>query len=737
MSARSGRRTKAGLLHRSLPVVLQTTTTECGLASLVMVMADAGHHVPLPELRARAGIGRDGASMLTLKRLAEEDGFCARAFRGSLGSVVDEVGLPVVAAWGSAHFVVIERRVRRGLRVIDPAVGRMTMAPEEAASNYRGIVLRLEATDAVEPRRPRRDSALGFVASFVPSIGLKLAAIFGLAVLAALIAMLPAALTSYLVDSLGVTIGTRFYTDMAAVVAVLVLLQLTSSILRSGVIMWFEKLADGEMTASLLGHLMRLPFLFFQGRPAGDVLVRLSSISYVRDSLSGRILPMLVDLVFLVVYSVLIASWSHVHLLVLAVIAAVQAGAILLYGPRAKVLADQEVNEMSRTQSVMVEALGGMETTKALGIEEQVLARWSTTYQHQLNLSARRQRLDNHLAAGLSTIGFAGPVVLLLVGIHEVLAGNLMLGQMLAVNSLAAAALTPVQQIGMNLQVIQTVRVHLNRLHDLIDEELEDTHPDGLPADLSQDMVLEGVSYSYSKDGQEVLSDIDLTIHPGEFLAVVGPSGSGKSTLSRLCLGLITPVRGTVRLGGVPLSDIDLRSIRRRSGVVTQGATGSAGSIRANVRVGRDWVTDEDVVRALEAAALGEDVARMPLGLDTPLGESGQGLSGGQLQRLAIARAVAGRPDLIIFDEATSNLDGPAEASVYASLAALDATRLVIAHRLSTVAHADRILFLVDGRVAALGPHEELVQTCPGYADFVRSQMVREPDHELMTPTGR
>ncbi|WP_139738519.1 ATP-binding cassette domain-containing protein [Actinomyces wuliandei] len=340
-------------------------------------------------------------------------------------------------------------------------------------------------------------------------------------------------------------------------------------------------------------------------------------------------------------------------LVVLAAIASVQVISILMYGPRAKTLADQEVNEMSRSQSVMVDILGNME----------------------------------------------------------------------AANSLGSAALTPVQQIGMNLQVIQTVRVHLNRLHDLVDEEQEDTHPDGVPADLSQALVLENVSYSYSNNGQKVLSDVNLTIRPGELLAVVGPSGSGKSTLSRLCLGLIDPVCGQVRLGKHPLEEIDLRSMRRQTGIVTQGATGSAGSIRANVRAGRQWVSDADIVRALKAAALDEDVSRMPLGLDTPLGESGQGLSGGQLQRLAIARAVAGRPAFVIFDEATSSLDGPAEAVVYDALSTLDATRIVIAHRLSTVVHADRILFLVDGRVAALGPHEELLLSCPGYAEFVRSQM--------------
>ncbi|RAX19252.1 peptidase domain-containing ABC transporter [Actinomyces sp. Z5] len=713
--------------RRRIPVILQATTTECGLASLVMVMAYYGHHVPLPELRARAGIGRDGVSMLALKHLAEEEAFLARAFRVGLRPVVDQVGLPVIAAWDDAHFVVIERLTRRGVKVVDPAVGRMTISSDEFASHYRQIVLRLEPTASVRRRSPRRQNLLAFVTSFVPSIGSKLAVIFGLSLMTAFIAMLPAALTAYLVDSLGVTIGTGTYSTMSIVVVVLALLYGTSSVLRSGVIMWFEKLADGEMTAAIIQHLMRLPFLFFQGRPAGDVLVRLSSISYVRDSLSGRILPMLVDLVFLAVYSSLVGAWSRTHLLVLASVAVVQLLSILLYGPRAKLLADQEVNEMSRTQSLMVEALGDMESTKALGIEEQVFERWGSAYQRQLNISARRQRLDNHLAAFLSTVGFIGPAVLLLVGVHEVLAGRLSLGQMLAVNSLAAAALTPVQQIGMNLQVIQTVRVHLNRLRDLVDEEAEDIHVDGLPADLSQDLVFDGVCYSYSKNGQEVLSDVSLTVRSGEFLAVVGPSGSGKSTLSRLCLGLIEPVRGEVRLGTAPLTEIDLRTIRRQTGVVTQGVTGSAGSIRANVQAGRWWVDDADVIRALEDAALEADVAKMPLGLDTPLGESGQGLSGGQLQRLAIARALAGKPSMVVFDEATSNLDGPAEAMVYARLSSLNATRLVIAHRLSTIANADRILFLVDGRVVGLGPHEELILTCPDYAEFVHSQLLDAP----------
>ncbi|WP_315500944.1 peptidase domain-containing ABC transporter [Actinomyces radicidentis] len=716
------------LRRRRCPVILQATRTECGIASLAMAMASFDHHVPLAELRGRAGIGRDGASMLALKRLAEEEGFSARAFRGPLDQVVAAVGAPLVVAWEEAHFVVVERIDRRGVRVIDPSAGRMTCHPTEAASRYRGVALRVAPTTAAVRRPRRREGASRFVASFVPGIGGKIASVLALSLLAAVIGMLPAALTAYLVDSLGVVVSSSPYRVMALVVAELALVHLAVSVLRSAVIMWFEKTSDGEMTAAILDHLVRLPFLFFQGRPAGDILVRFSSISFVRDSLSGRILPTLVDLVFVAVYTALIASWSPVHVLALAAIALVEGVSIGLYGPRAKSLADREVNEMSRTQSVMVEALGGMETSKALGIEEEVLGSWRGAYERQLRLSARRQRLDNHLAAFLATIGYVGPAVLLLIGAHEVLADRLSLGQMLAVNALAAAALTPVQQIGMNLQVIQTVRVHLDRLHDLLDEQQEDVHPDGTAADLNQDLVLDGVSFSYSQGGPDVLSEVSLALHRGELLGVVGPSGSGKSTLARLLLGLIEPNQGRVLLGGTPLSRVDLRSLRRRAGVVTQGATGVAASIRENVRAGRTWVTDTDVQAALEAAALADDVARMPLGAATPLGEAGQGLSGGQLQRLSIARALAGSPDLVIFDEATSSLDGPSEALVHEHLARLEATRLVIAHRLSTVVGADRIAFLVAGRLVALGPHEELLLTCPEYAAFARSQMVGEAE---------
>jgi ABC-type bacteriocin/lantibiotic exporter with double-glycine peptidase domain len=269
---------------------------------------------------------------------------------------------------------------------------------------------------------------------------------------------------------------------------------------------------------------------------------------------------------------------------------------------------------------------------------------------------------------------------------------------------------------------LQTVRVHLARLRDIVDEEPEQTHEDLAPIRFKGRVDLDNVCFRYSTAGPLALDHVSFTLNEGEFVAVVGPSGSGKSTLSRLILGLVDPLTGEIRFDGIPTTGLNLSALRQQCGLVTQMGPMVSGTIATNVKAGREDLTDADVMAALHVAALDKDVARMPLGLSTPLGEGGNGLSGGQMQRLSIARAVAGHPRLIVLDEATSHLDAVTETEVTRRLAELHATRVVIAHRLSTIKDADRIIVLVAGQVEAIGTHHELLQTSQTYRAFVDAQ---------------
>lgn len=315
------------------------------------------------------------------------------------------------------------------------------------------------------------------------------------------------------------------------------------------------------------------------------------------------------------------------------------------------------------------------------------------------------------------------PPAVTLVGAVIVLNGSLTTGDMLALSALAGAALAPVSTLGHSLQSLQTVGVHLDRVRDVLDEPIEEVQEGAPKHSLSGQISLRNVSFRYGTGSPWALEGIDLEIPAHSRIAIVGASGSGKSTLARVVTGLLQAERGSISLDGHALEDLNLRHFRQQCGAVTQSPSMMSGSLRHNVTISAPGATDSEVWEAFEASALADEVRRMPLGLATPLGDGGLGLSGGQLQRLAIARAVIRRPRILVLDEATSHLDSGSENRVFEHLRHLDCTQILVAHRLSTVRDADLIVCLAHGRVVGQGTHSELFASCAEYHRLINRQL--------------
>ncbi|MEE6272099.1 peptidase domain-containing ABC transporter [Georgenia wangjunii] len=709
--------------RRRIPIQLQATPTECGLACLAMISSFHGRATTVSEVRRAIDVGRDGASLKQIKDHAQAEGLVVQAVRCPIEHV-PTLPRATLITWTSSHFVVLDRVTSRGVRILDPADGELVVTHEEFAQSYTGVALTFTPGPEFEPRRRSGLGFRRFVAPYVPRARAKLAGLIALGFVLTAVGAIPALLTKVVVDSLVPAGDVGPIGAMVGISAAFALSYLFTGLLRAELLLWLEKRLDASLMAGILDHLLVLPYRYFQQRSTGDLLVRFSSTAYIRDVLSGRLLPMVIDAVFVVVYLAFIAANSLVYAgLILAVIV-IQAVVIAAFAAPARRQAEREMAEMSASQSVLLETIRAVETVKSLGTEDQAYRRWGASFARQLDAGARRTRLDNTLGNLLDSVSYIVPVLMLLLGAVMVINGELSLGTMLALNSLAGMALGPVRSIGMNLQVLQTVRVHLARLRDILDENPEDTHEDMPERELRGAIDVENVSFRYGDSSPYVLDGIDCRIRAGEFVAVIGPSGSGKSTLARLLLGLLDPSTGQVRYDGVPMDEMKLSYLRRQCGMVTQDSEVTSGSLLSNIRAGREEVSDEDAVAAAQVAALAEDVAAMPMGFDTPLGESGVGLSGGQRQRLAIARAVAGSPKILVLDEATSHLDAPTEQRITEQLERLPVTRVVIAHRLSTVVNADRIILMRGGRVACSGTHAEMLGQ-PEYVSFIGNQLGR------------
>jgi ABC-type bacteriocin/lantibiotic exporter with double-glycine peptidase domain len=386
-------------------------------------------------------------------------------------------------------------------------------------------------------------------------------------------------------------------------------------------------------------------------------------------------------------------------------------------------LMQRELVAVAKSQGYVVEALAGVATLKACGAEDRALNHWSKLFFQHLNVSLQRNRLSASVGAGLTLLRASSAVALLWCGAVEVLAGRMTLGTMLALNTLAMLILTPLASLIGTCQQVFMVGEHIDRIADVLREEPEQNTSCILDApDLAGGIQLQDVEFRYDSHAPLVVQGISLTIRAGQKIALVGRTGSGKSTLAKLLLGFYRPTAGEIIYDGSPLDHVNYRLLRRQFGAVLQEPFLFSGSIRENIAFNDPDLPLDMVIEAARLSHLHNEIIQMPMGYETILSEGGNGLSGGQRQRLALARALAHRPAILLLDEATSNLDTETERLVDDNLAKLSCTRIVIAHRLSTVRNADLILVLEAGNVVESGLHEDLLVRDGYYAALVREQ---------------
>jgi ABC-type bacteriocin/lantibiotic exporter with double-glycine peptidase domain len=375
------------------------------------------------------------------------------------------------------------------------------------------------------------------------------------------------------------------------------------------------------------------------------------------------------------------------------------------------------------SRSYQVELLTGIETLKAMGVEQRAVEHFSNLYVDLLNVNLERGRLSATSDALTSTLRLAAPLGFLAIGALLVMDGAMSLGTMLALNALAAGFLAPVAGLAASAAQFQLLGSYYERVEDVLETPPEQERSPARPRpSLKGGIAVEEVSFRYSPHTDLVIKEVSLEIHPGQLVAIVGSSGAGKSTLAHLLIGLHRPTSGRILYDGLPLAELDLHAVRSQMGVVMQHPSLFGGSIRDNLTLAAPEAPFEEVTQACQLAQIHDDILAMPMGYDSVLADRGASLSGGQRQRLALARALVRRPKVLLLDEATSALDAPTEAKVHAALAQLSCTRVVIAHRLSTVRLADLILVMDKGEVVQAGTHDTLV-TAPGeYAALFAAQ---------------
>lgn len=711
------------------PTLLQMEAVECGAAALGIILSYYGCIIPLIELRRECGISRDGSKASNILKAARLYGLNAKGFKKTIEDLRN-VPPPYIAFWNFNHFLVIEGFEKNHVDLNDPASGRRTVSLEEFRQAYTGIILIFEPGSEFKKLGKKQSISNALISRLISSKG---AILYGL--LAGLLLTIP---------RLAIPTFSQIFVDeilvenridwLRPLILGMVLTAVTQGLLAQLRLFYLRRLLlklSISMSGQFLWHTLRLPVDFYAQRFAGEISSRSPLNDKVADILSGRLATTVIDSLMMVFYAVIMLFYDKI-LTSIAIIFAILNFFALQFLSRSRVdINTRLTQETGKVVGVAVGGIQAIETVKASGLESDLFAKFAGYYAKMLN-AQQALALPSQILSILPTFLTAlATTAILIVGGLRVMNGSLTIGMLIAYQSLTQQFLMPVNNLVNFGSTLQELEADLNRLDDVlqnpIDSEVErENNPQFFT--LNQDSFqLEGyvefrnVSFGYNRLDPPLIENLNLSLKPGQRVALVGASGSGKSTIAKLVTGLYTPWEGQILLDGVLRSHYPRSILANSIAMVEQDIFLFAGTVRENLTLWDATVPEIDLIQACIDAAIHNLILNLPGGYNAVLKEGGVNLSGGQRQRLEIARALVRNPAILVLDEATSALDAETELMIDRDLRKRGCSCIVIAHRLSTIRDCDEIIVLENGKVVQRGNHQQLCQEEGTYARLIHT----------------
>lgn len=702
------------------PTRLQMEGTECGAASLGIILQHYGRYVPLTQLRERCGVSRDGSDAANLILAAKSYGLKGRGYKKGVKSL-EKVSLPAILFWEFNHFLVLEGFIGDQIALNDPALGPRRVSIEEFETSYTGIVLTLT---------PDEDFVReGQVPTVWPIVWRRLSTEPGGALfilLSGLLLILPQLVmpifSQIYIDEVISNEMENWLKPMLWAMAITIGLQALMQYLQLVGTRTLERRLTRRFAVSFEHQILALPERFYSQRYPSDIASRMEANASIAEFIGSRLIPMATSLVLLIFYLVLTVLYSPWLGLLVLITTAVNAAVV-----QANLRVQKDANltlrkDGAKAMAVTIAAMTNIETVKAAALEQDIFQRYGGYQSRLLNTFQGLQLRNARIRIIPNALTTFNEVAIFILGFFLVLQGELTLGMLLAAQTIVLALKTQVDRVINFVQQLPTFEAEVLRLEDVLEQPRDPLLTNEAVTKISQSenrrlsgsISLRNISFGFVTIKEPLIKNINLTVHPGQRIALVGRSGSGKTTLAKLIAGLHQPTEGEILFDGSPLLDIS-RAISSNSIAMVQETIQIYGcSVRDNLTLWNQSINASELQRACTDAEVYDVIQGLPEGIETILSEGGDNLSGGQRQRLELARALAGDPSILVMDEATSALDAEVERKVIDNLNHRGCTQIIIAQRLSTIRSADLILVMDQGEIVQQGRHETLIQDREG-----------------------
>lgn len=707
-----------------VPVIIQMETLECGAACLDMILAYYGRYVALSEVRKDCGVSRDGSNARNIVLAGNSYGLEGKAFRYPTESLKAKATYPCILFWEGNHFVVLDGYKKGKFYLNDPAQGYISYTEEDFDEHYSGICLTFKPTESFEPGG-KPDSIGGFVREQLKDAGRTVFMVIltyaVITLIGLLIPLFPRMLVDYVLEDSNSLLWRGLF---FGVLGLLAGCRAVAELIRTSYMLKLQGKMAITANSAFMWHLLRMPMGFFAQRYESDLISRKNSLEQISSIFIVQGVPLLLDMCSRIFYLILMLSYSVVLSVVGIVALAVN---LVVTGIALKERLNLTRRHMKNTNENDLDTYIGVnmiETIKSAGVEGAFFEKWSGSYAEYVRSSAELNRKDSMHSLLPDLISNISSAVILCLAVLQMMNGDWTMGIVSAFIGYLSAYSDPAKRILNVYQEFQELSVSIGRYEDVMHYE-EDipsviASPDTEKYELLHgDIEFDHVTFGYSSLSEPLIDDFSMKVPAGKSVAFVGGSGSGKSTLAKLLSGLYKPWKGRILLDGIPLDEVPRDILTSSLASVDQDISLFADTIANNIKMWDESIEDYEMILATRDAHIHDEIVEREKGFQSEVLEGGSNFSGGQRQRLEIARALSITPSIIILDEATSALDAETEFDVMRSIRDLGITMVIISHRLSTIRDCDEIIVLDDGKLVDRGTHAELMNRCEYYRKMI------------------